>query len=109
MEDLGEVVVLDRHQTRSGDPIGPAETTPLDHSSFEALHETTERNLAWISELTSRGKHGSWFHGTPQVLTSNPVRLTNAEVIDWSTANAPGSWSDLDPHLNVGTTRTYSK
>lgn len=91
MEDLGEAVVFDRHLTRSGDPIDPAEVTPLDHSSYEALHKTTERNLAWISELTSRGKYGAWFHGTPQILTSSPVPLTNAEVIDWSTPVTTGS------------------
>lgn len=84
VEAVAPAVVLDRHLSRTGDPIEVAEVERLDPHAYRSAVQTTPRNQEWIAELAAVGKRGAWFHGTPHVLTRDLVPLTSAAVIDWS-------------------------
>lgn len=83
VEEIGPAVVLDRHLSATGDPIRTEEVDRLDPGTYSSKAETTMRNREWIAHLSSEGKRGAWFNGTPHVLTQGPVTLTSAAVIDW--------------------------
>lgn len=84
VEAMGSAVILDRHLSRSGDPIDAAEVQRLDARTYRSAARTTARSEKWIAELSAAGKRGAWFHGTPHVLTRGPVPLASATVIDWT-------------------------
>lgn len=83
-DQIGDAVLFDRHLTRSGDPLDPAEVTAFDSSAHRAATETTPKNEEWITRLAQQRKQGAWFNGTPQILAIGPVPLAGAELIDWS-------------------------
>lgn len=83
VEEVDRAVVLDRHLSRTGDPIETEEVERLDPRTYRSAAETTAKNEEWIAQLASAGKRGAWFHGTPHVLTRGPVPLASAAVIDW--------------------------
>lgn len=84
IEAIGDAVVLDRHRSRTGDPIETEEVTRLDPDAYHSRETTTAKNEEWVARLAAEGKRGAWFHGTPHVLTRGPVPLASAAVIDWS-------------------------
>lgn len=84
--EIGRAVVLDRHLSRPGDPIDPREVRDFDARGHRAMEHTTPGNEAWIETLAREHQRGAWFHGTPHVLTPDPVPLHSAQVIDWSRA-----------------------
>lgn len=84
VDEVGSAVVLDRHLSASGDPIEAEEVERLAPGTYRSAEGTTARNREWIARLSSEGKRGAWFHGTPQVLTRGPVPLASAAVIDWT-------------------------
>ncbi|MGO1479829.1 MAG: hypothetical protein ACTHWF_01750 [Brachybacterium sp.] len=84
VEAVGHPVRLDRHLSRTGDPIEADEVESLDPRTYRSAAVTTARNEEWIAELSAAEKRGAWFHGTPHVLTRDPVALASAAVIDWN-------------------------
>lgn len=86
VDEIGSAVVLDRHLSATGDPIEAEEIERLDPGAYGSAVETTARNREWIAQLSSEGKRGAWFHGTPHVLSPGPVALADAAVIDWTEA-----------------------
>lgn len=85
-EDVRRPVVLERHLSTTGEPIDPREVREFDTAMYRSEGRSTLANEDWVRHLRSQGRRGAWFHGTPHVLTSEPVDLARARVIGWSTA-----------------------
>lgn len=84
IEDVAEPVVLDRRHSRTGDAVDPRDVRRCDRQRHRARFVTTEPNRKWLAHLAGIGARGAWFSGIPHVLTTHPVSLARARVIDWS-------------------------